>query len=52
MTISYAVVCDDLCEISKGEKLPLDIKRAVQTEMTKQEQWPESKKISVHSEMG
>ena len=37
-TISHTVVCDDLCEIIKGEKLPLDIKRAVQTEMTKQEQ--------------
>ena len=50
-TISYAVVCDDLCGIINGEKLPLDIKRAVQTEMTKQEQLPDSEKISVHSEM-
>ena len=29
-TISYAVVCDDLYEVIKGEKLSLDIKRAVQ----------------------
>ena len=28
-TISYTVVWDDLCEIIKGEKLLLDIKKAV-----------------------
>ena len=28
-TISYAVMCDDLSEVIKGEKLPLDLKRAV-----------------------
>ena len=33
-TISYAVVCDDLSEVIKGEKLPLEIKRAVQVEIT------------------
>ena len=34
-TISYTVVYDDLCEVIKGEKLLLDVKRAVQTEVTK-----------------
>ena len=34
-TISYAVMCDDLSEVIKGEKLPLDLKRAVQTEISK-----------------
>ena len=34
-TISCAVVCDDLCEVFKGKKLPLDIKGAVQAEVTK-----------------
>ena len=29
-TISYAVMCDDLSEVIKGEKFPLDLKRAVQ----------------------
>ena len=48
-TISYAVVCDGLCGVIKGEKLLIEIKRAVQTEVTKQV--PDSKKISVHSEM-
>ena len=33
-TISYAVVCDDLSEVIKGEKLPLEIKRAVQADIT------------------
>ena len=28
-TISYAVMCDDLSEVIEGEKLPLDLKRAV-----------------------
>ena len=40
-TISYAVMCDDLSEVIKGEKLPLDLKRAV----------PDSRKINVHSGM-
>ena len=35
-TISYDVVCDYLFEVIKGEKLPLEIKRAVQAEITKQ----------------
>ena len=48
-TISYAVVCDDLYEVIKGEKLPLDIKRAVQAEMTNC--LPDSKKISAHSKI-
>ena len=29
-TISYTVMCDDLSEVIKGEKFPLDLKRAVQ----------------------
>ena len=48
-TILYAVVCDDLCEVIKGKKLPLEIKRAVQTEINKQA--PDCQKINVHSEM-
>ena len=28
-TILYTVMCNDLSEIIKGEKLPLDLKRAV-----------------------
>ena len=48
-TISYAVVCDDLCEVIKGEKLLLEIKRAVQTEINKQA--PDCEKINVHSKM-
>ena len=48
-TISYAVVCDDLCEVIKGEKLPLEIKRAVQTEIMNQV--PDSEKINMHSKM-
>ena len=32
-TISYTVMCDDLSEVIKGEKLPLDLKRAVQAEI-------------------
>ena len=48
-TILYAVMCDDLSEVIKGEKLPLDLKRAVQTEISQQA--PDSGKINVHSEM-
>ena len=48
-TISYAVMCDDLSEVIKGEKLPLDLKRAVQIEISQQA--PDSEKINVHSEM-
>ena len=48
-TISYAVVCDDLCEVIKGEKLPIEIKRAVQVEITEQVQ--DSAKSNVHSKM-
>ena len=33
-TISYAVMCNDLSEIIKGGKLPLELKRAVQTEIS------------------
>ena len=48
-TISYAVMCDDLSEIIKGEKLPLDLKRAVQAEISQQA--PDSRKINAHSGM-
>ena len=48
-TISYAVVCNDLSEVIKGEKLPLEIKRAVQVEITQQAL--DSEKISAHSKM-
>ena len=48
-TILYAVMCNDLSEIIKEEKLPLELKRAVQTEII--QQVPESGKIKVHSEM-
>ena len=48
-TISYTVMCDDLSEVIKGEKLPLDLKRAVQAEIS--QQVPDSGKINVHSEM-
>ena len=48
-TVSYAVMCNDLSEIIKGEKLPLELKRAVQTEIIYQA--PYSGKINVHSEM-
>ena len=48
-TISYNVVCDDLYEVIKGGKLPLDIKRAVQAEMTKQ--LPDSEKNGAPSQM-
>ena len=43
------MMCDDLSEIIKGEKLPLDLKRAVQAEISQQA--PDSRKISVHSGM-
>ena len=33
-TISYTVVCNDPSEVIKREKLPLEIKRAVQAEIT------------------
>ena len=33
-TILYTVVCDDLYKVMKGEKLPLEVKREVQTEIT------------------
>ena len=48
-TISYAVMCDDLSEVIEGEKLPLDLKRAVQVEIDQQA--PDSRKINVHSGM-
>ena len=48
-TILYAVMCDDLSEVIKGEKLPLDLKRAVQAEISQQA--PDSRKINVHSGM-
>ena len=48
-TISYAVMCDDLSEVIKGEKLPLDLKRAAQAEISQQA--PDSRKINVHSGM-
>ena len=48
-TILYAVMCDDLSEVIKGEKLPLDLKRAVQTEISQHA--PDSGKINLHSKM-
>ena len=48
-TILYDVMCDDLSEVIKGEKLPLDLKRAVQIEISQQA--PDSGKINAHSEM-
>ena len=48
-TISYAVMCDDLSGVIKGEKLPLDFKRAVQIEIS--QPVPDSGKINVHSVM-
>ena len=48
-TISYTVICNDLSEIIKGEKLPLEPKKAVQTEISKQAL--DSEKINVHSRM-
>ena len=42
-----AVMCNDLSEIIKGETLPLELKRAVQTEIS--QQLPDSEKINVHS---
>ena len=48
-TISYAMMCNDLSEIIKGEKFPLELKRAVQTEIIQQA--PYSGKINAHSKM-
>ena len=48
-TISYAVICDDLSEVIMGEKLPLELKRAVQVEIT--QQVPDSEKINAHTKM-
>ena len=48
-TISYAVICYDLSKVIKGEKLPLELKRVVQTKIIQQA--PDSGKINVHSEM-
>ena len=48
-TISIAVMCDDLSEVIKEEKLPLDLKRTVQTEISQQAQ--DRGKINVHSGM-
>ena len=48
-TISYTVICNDLSEVIKGEKLPLELKRAVQAEIT--QQMPDSEKINAHSKM-
>ena len=48
-TISYAVICDNLSEVIKEEKLPLEVKRAVQAEITQQA--PDSEKINMHSNM-
>ena len=46
-TISYTVMCDNLSEVIKGEKLPLDLKSAVQAEMSQQA--PDSRKFNVQS---
>ena len=48
-TISYAVICDGLSEVIKGEKLPLEVKRAIQVETI--QQVIDSEKINVHKEM-
>ena len=48
-TISYAVMCNDLSEVIKGEKLSLELKRTVQAEII--QQVPDNGKIKVHSEM-
>ena len=48
-TILYAVICDDLNEVIKGETLPLEVKRVVQVEITQQA--PDSEKINALSEM-
>ena len=48
-TILYPIVCDDLCEVFKEEKLPLEIKRAVQAKITKLAQ--DSEKINAHSKI-
>ena len=48
-TISYAVMHNDLSEVIKGEKLPLELKKAVQAEII--QQVPDSGKIKVHSKM-
>ena len=48
-TISYAVICNDLSKVIKGEKLPLELKRAVHIQIT--QQVPDSEKINVYSKM-
>ena len=48
-TILYTMMCNELSEIIKGEKLPLELKRAVQTEIIQQA--PDSRKIKVHNKM-
>ena len=48
-TISYTVMCNDLSEVIKGDKLPLELKRAGQAEIV--QQVPDSEKIKVHSKM-
>ena len=47
--LPYTVVCNDLLQVIKGEKLPLEIKRAVQPEVI--QQVPDSEKINVYSKM-
>ena len=48
-TIIYAVMCYDLSEIIKGEKIPLELKRAVQADIIQQAS--DSGEIKVHSKM-
>ena len=48
-TILYAVMCNDLSEVIKGENLPLELKRAVQAEII--QQVPDNGQIKVHSKM-
>ena len=48
-TVLRTVMCNDLSEIIKVEKLPLELKKEIQTEIIQQA--PDSKKINVHSEM-
>ena len=48
-TISYTVICNDLSKVIKGEKLPLELKRAVHVEINQQA--PDGEKMNAYSEM-
>ena len=49
MKLYHTVICDDLSVVIKGEKLPLEVKKAVQAEITQQA--PDCEKINVYNEM-